>query len=103
MNHVNLIGKMTSEPRYYELPNGRKVAHFTLTTKETILDEDGKPKDKKDWHRISAWGNWVKILEEMGQIGIELAIEGKLKTRFFGKNGTKQSISEVEINDLIIL
>lgn len=103
MNHVNLIGKMTSKPRFYELPTGRKVAQFTISTKETYLDEDGNPKNQRHWHRISAWGRWTKVIEELGDIGMELAVEGKLTTRFYQRDGQRHFISEVEVNDLVIL
>ncbi len=103
MNHVNLIGKLASAPRYYELPSGRKVAQFTLSTQETVLDNEGKAKKTNYWHRVSAWGRWVQVLEELGKKGMDLAIEGKLKTRFYEKSGKKKFISEVEVNDLIIL
>lgn len=103
MNHVNLIGKMTSIPRFYELPSGRKIAQFTMSTKETYLDEAGNTKNKKHQHRMSAWGRWVSVLEELSLVGLEIAVEGKLTTRFYQKGGEKRSISEVEVNDLIIL
>jgi len=103
MNHVNLIGKLTSAPRFYELPSGRKVAQFTMSTKETYFDEEGNSKDKKHWHRMSAWGRWVQVLEELASVGMEIAVEGKLTTRFYLKSGEKRYISEVEVNDLIIL
>ncbi len=103
MNHVNLIGKMTSQPRFYILPNGRKVAQFTMATKDTYLDEEGNPKDKKHWHRIAAWGRWTQVLEELSNVGMEMAIEGKLTTRFYHKGGERHFISEVEVNDLVIL
>lgn len=102
-NHVNLIGRITSAPRYYEHPSGRRVAQFTLSTKESYLDENGNTKVKKHWHRIAAWGRWVKVLEEFGEVDLHVAIEGKLMTRFFYRNGTKQFISEVEVNDLVIM
>lgn len=103
MNHVNLIGKITSQPRFYVLPTGRKVAQFTITTSDTYLDEDGNPKQKSHWHRICAWGRWTKVLEELGDVGLELAVEGKLTTRFYQRNGQRHFISEVEVNDLVIL
>jgi single-strand DNA-binding protein len=103
MNHVNLIGKLTSSPRFYVLPGGRKVAQFTMSTKETYLDKDGNTKNKSHWHRISAWGKWTQVLEELGTVGMEMAIEGKLTTRFYQKSGEKRFISEVEVNDLIIM
>ncbi|MDG1777178.1 MAG: single-stranded DNA-binding protein [Crocinitomicaceae bacterium] len=103
MNHVNLIGKVVSAPRFYESPMGRKVAQFTISTKETYLDEAGNTKQKNHWHRVSAWGRWVQVLEELVSVGLEVAIEGKLTTRCFQRNNTKQFISEVEVNDLVIL
>ena len=103
MNHVNLIGKLTSLPRFYILPSGRKVAQFTMSTKETFLDEDGVSHSKSHWHRISAWGRWTQVLEELGAVGLEMAIEGKLTTRFYQKSGEKRFISEVEVKDLIIM
>ncbi len=103
MNHVNLIGKLTSKPRFYELPNGRKIAQFTMSTKETYLDAEGNTKKKNYWHRMSAWGRWVKVLEELGEDGLPVAVEGKLTTRFYQKGGERRMISEVEVNDLIIM
>ena len=103
MNHVNLIGKMASSPKYYELPNGRKVAQFILSTNEVYLDEKGKTKGKSHQHRLAEWGKWVQVLEQLANVGMDLAVEGKLTSRFYERAGEKHFISEVEINDLIIL
>ncbi len=103
MNHVNLIGKVCSSPKIVELPNGRKIAQFTMSTKEMYLDETGKAKTKSNWHRLTAWGKWVRVIEELGQEGMDLAVEGKLVTRFYQSGGERKFVSEVEINDLIIL
>lgn len=103
MNHVNLIGRITSAPRFYDHPSGRRVAQFTLATKEAYLDENGTTKMKTNWHRISAWGKWVKVLEEFGHVNLQIALEGKLTTRFYFRDGEKQFISEVEVNDLVIM
>jgi single-strand DNA-binding protein len=104
MNHVNLIGKISSEPKVTELENGRKIAQFSMSTQESFLDKEGNVKKRNQWHRISAWGNWVKILEELGEKGLKCAIEGKLVSRFYlSPTGTKKMITEVEVNDLVLL
>ncbi|MES2556064.1 MAG: single-stranded DNA-binding protein [Bacteroidota bacterium] len=104
MNHVNLIGKMTSDPRIAVLPGGKKVAQFSLSTNESYLDEDGNVCVRQNWHRMTAWGRWVSVLEELCTKGVSLAIEGKLVSRFYRlENGKRQMISEIEVNDLIIL
>lgn len=102
MNHVNLIGKIATEPKMFEGENG-KAARFTITTAERILNQAGEAISKQDWHRVYAWGKWARVIEELGEKGLNVAIEGKLKTRFFFQNGKRSSVAEVEINDLIIL
>jgi single-strand DNA-binding protein len=104
MNHVNLIGKISSEPKVLELENGRKIAQFSLSTSEVYLDGEGNTKERKQWHRISAWGRWVSVLEKFGQKGLNLAVEGRLVSRFYkGKSGDRRFVVEVEVNDLILL
>ncbi len=104
MNYVNLIGKMSSMPRFVELENGRQIVNFTLSTKEPFLDEEGNPKMKSHWHRISAWGNHALIMREFAEKGMNLAVEGRLVTRFYhDSTGRKRTISEVEANDLAII
>lgn len=103
MNHVNLIGKIASQPKVYETPNGRRIAQFTMSTNEVYLDDSGNSRKKSNWHRVAAWGKWVTILEELGTVGMELAVEGKLRSRYYEENGKKQFTAEVEVNDLIIL
>jgi single-strand DNA-binding protein len=104
MNHVNLIGKINSNPKIVQLENGRRIAQFSLATQESYLDSEGNVKNRKNWHRISAWGNWVSVLETIGEKGINLAIEGKLVSRFYKSDtGQRTMITEVEINDLVII
>ena len=104
MNHVNLSGKINSDPKIVQLENGRRIAQFSLATQESYLDSDGNVKNRKNWHRICAWGNWVSVLETIGEKGINLAIEGKLVSRFYKSDtGQRKMITEVEINDLVVI
>lgn len=103
MNHVNIIGRVANAPRFYTNKEGRRIARLTLRTTEHYLDEDGNTKQKSHWHRVSAWGRWVKVIEELVGEGSDIAIEGKLLTRFFFQNGQRQYISEIEVNDLVII
>ncbi len=104
MNYVNLIGKISSEPKVFNLENGRKIANFSIKTEETFLDKDGNVQKKSQWHRVYAWGRWVAVLEEFGTKGINLAVEGRLVSRFYkDTKGKNRCVSEVEVNDLILL
>lgn len=103
MNHVNLIGKVCSTPKILETENGRRIARFTMTTEECYLDENGVTKTRSHWHRLMAWGNWVRVCEDCIVDGTELAIQGSLVTRFYSIGNTRRFASEVEVNDMTIL
>lgn len=103
MNYVNLIGKARSAAQFIELDNGKKVAKFTMSTKETYFDEKGKSKSRDTWHTLTAWGNWIKVLEELELKGTNLAVEGKIVSRFYKAGGIPKLISEIEINDLTLI
>lgn len=95
---------MSSSPRIIQTKNGQKKVLFTLTTKETYLDKDGHTKTKNNWHRMSAWGKWIQIINEIGDKGLEVAVEGKLISSFFKTDrGENKFVNEVEVNDFIIL
>ena len=86
------------------LDNGRRIAQFSLSTTESYLDAEGNVKDRKQWHKISAWGVWVSVIEHLGAKGLKVAIEGKLISRFYqSKDGNRKMVTEIEVNDLVIL
>ncbi|MEY3592597.1 MAG: hypothetical protein RLZZ38_1573 [Bacteroidota bacterium] len=103
MNHVNLIGHMTAAARTVQLEDGKCITRFTLATKEQYLDPNGIMRQRSQWHLLSAWGRWSKVLEECGAKGVHLAIEGKLVGRFYRAGGQRRFVTEVEINDLVVL
>jgi single-strand DNA-binding protein len=67
------------------------------------LDAEGNTKSRDNWHILTAWGRWIKVLEEFGSVGTHVAVEGRLVSRFYNSQGQKKYVSEVEINDLILL
>ena len=104
MNHVNIIGKISSEPKVTILPGGRRVVNFSLATKEHYLDKEGNLQVKQDWHRLTAFGRWVNILEELCTKGINVAVEGRLVSRFYKtESGERKILSEIEVNYIINL
>ena len=103
MNHVNMIGKVSSRPDFFE-HNGVKAARFTLCTNETILDANGNPRNITEKHRVMAWGTNLRIVENLCDPGTSIAVEGKLKHRYYSvPGGSRRCVSEVEANELIII
>ncbi len=102
-NSVRLIGHMGAAPEVKNLDNGNKMARFSLATNEVYLDKKGEKQTNTDWHNVVAWEKTAELAEQLLQKGTEVAIEGKLTTRTWEKDGEKKYITEVVVNELLVL
>ncbi|HNQ12930.1 MAG TPA: single-stranded DNA-binding protein [Bacteroidia bacterium] len=103
-NKVQLIGFLGQDPQVKEFDNGKKMVKFTLATNETYKNASGERVTETQWHNLVAWGKTAGIVERFLSKGKEVALEGKLVNRSYeDKNGVKKYISEVQVNDLLLL
>ena len=102
-NRVQLIGHVGQEPEIKNLESGR-VANFTIATNENYTNTKGEKVEQTEWHRVSAWGKTVEIIERLLTKGSHVAIEGKLTHRSYDDiDGNKRYITEVVANELVLL
>ena len=102
-NRVQLIGHVGQEQENKNLESGR-VANFTIATNENYTNAKGEKVEQTEWHRVSAWGKTVVIIEKLLTKGSHVAIEGKLTHRSYDdKDGNKRYITEVVANELVLL
>ncbi len=102
-NRVQLIGHVGQDPEIKQLENGR-VANFTIATNDSYTNAKGEKVEQTEWHRVSAWGKTVDIIEQLLKKGSHVAIEGKLTHRSYDdKDGNKRYITEVVANELVML
>ena len=103
MNFVSLIGKMEKQPVFGEMRGGMCCSRFKLITETTWVDSDGKARKSHQKHDVFAWGKWQQLLVEVGEPNLSMAIEGRLVNRYIRWNGRPIKITEVEVNDLLLL
>lgn len=103
-NKVQLIGNLGNNPEIINLESGKKLAKFSLATNERYTSASGEKIDKVEWHNLVAWGKTCDIIERYLTKGKEVAIEGKLTSRSYEtKEGEKRYVTEVVVNELLIL
>ena len=103
-NKVQLIGNVGNDPEIKNLEGGKKLANLTIATNDSYKNEKGEKVEQTEWHRVIAWGKTAEIIEKYVTKGKEIAIEGKLTHRSYeDKNGEKRYITEVVVNELLIL
>jgi single-strand DNA-binding protein len=103
-NKVQLIGNLGQLPEIRTTENGKKVARFSIATNDTYRNSSGEKITETSWHNVVAWGKLAEIAEKYLTKGKEVAVEGKLVHRnYTDKNGVKRNITEVVLNELLML
>jgi len=103
-NKVQLIGNLGNNPEIITLDSGKKLAKFSLATNESYKNTEGEKITNTEWHNLIAWNKTAEIVEKYLEKGNEIAIEGKLTSRSYeDKDGAKKYITEIVINELLML
>jgi len=103
-NKVQLIGNLGSDPEVKELTDGKTVAKISLATSDTYKKASGEKVTETQWHNIVAWGKTAEIAGKYLKKGNRVAIEGRLVNRSYDdKKGIKRYVTEIVVNDLLML
>lgn len=103
-NKVQLIGRLGAKPEVRTTENGKKLVRFSLATSESYRNANGDKVTDTQWHQVVAWGKIAEIAEKYTDKGSEIMVEGKLLHRSYqDKDGIKKYITEVQINELLLL
>ncbi len=103
-NKVQLIGNLGNAPEVKTTESGKKLARFSVATNESYRNASGEKVTETTWHNLVAWGKVADIAEKYLNKGSEVAIEGKLINRSYtDKDGNKKYITEVQVNELLML
>jgi single-strand DNA-binding protein len=102
-NHVQLIGRLGNDPQVRTFDSGKKMATFSLATNETYLNAKGEKVEDTQWHNIVIWGKKADIAEKYLKKGSEVAVQGKLINRSYESNGEKKYVTEISLNELLMM
>ncbi|HMO33081.1 MAG TPA: single-stranded DNA-binding protein [Lacibacter sp.] len=103
-NKVQLIGNLGMTPEIKTVTGGKKMARFSMATNESYRNAKGEKVQETQWHNVVAWGKVAELAEKYLGKGSEVAIEGKLINRSYtDKDGVKKYITEVQLNELLLL
>src|SRR5450631_4453402 len=103
-NKVQLIGYIADNPEVKLTDNGKNMARLRIGTKENFRDSSGEKITQTQWHTLIAWGKVAEIIQQYLKKGSRVAIDGKLIHRnFTDKEGKKRYVSEVQVNELLML
>lgn len=103
-NQATLVGNLGKDPEVKTLPNGDKVANFTIATSETWKDKQGQKQERTVWHNIVCWRGLAEVVEKYVKKGDRVLVTGRIDNRSYDKqDGTKGYISEIVADNLRML
>lgn len=89
MNVVTLIGNLATEVELREVGPDKKVASFVLAVDRANRDGGA------DFVTVSAWDRQAELCAEYLGKGRRIAIDGRLRSRSWEKEGKRRSAIEV--------
>jgi single-strand DNA-binding protein len=101
-NSVQLIGRLGKDPEVKNFEKSKK-ASFSIATTDSYKNQKGEKVEDTQWHNIVIWGKLAGIAEKYLKKGHEVAVEGKLVHRVYEMNGEKRYVTEINVNDLVML
>ncbi|MDO6736773.1 single-stranded DNA-binding protein [Wenyingzhuangia sp. 2_MG-2023] len=103
-NKVQLIGHLGAAPVVKEFGKDKKLANFSMATKEVYYNKEGERVTDTQWHNVVCWNKNAEIAEKYLDKGSEIAIEGKLTNDSWeDKEGNKRYTTKIVVNELLML
>ncbi|PVX51912.1 single-strand binding protein [Balneicella halophila] len=104
VNKVILVGNVGIDPEVRYLEGGTAVATVRLATSETYKNKNGERITQTEWHNIVLWRGLAEITEKYVKKGMQLYIEGRLRTRSWDdKEGNKRYTTEIVADSMKML
>lgn len=102
-NSVQLIGRLGKDPEVKTFGDKKKAA-FSIATSDAYKNAKGEKVEDTQWHNVVIWGKLADVAEKYLKKGQEVAVEGKLVHRDYEtEKGEKRYITEITVNDLVML
>ena len=97
MNHFVGIGRLTRDPEVRYTQSGKACAKFTLAI-DRRKSSDGN--QQTDFISCVAWEKTAEVISQYVSKGRKIAVEGRIQTRSYEKDGTKRYVTEVVVGSM---
>ena len=100
LNQAQIIGRVGNDVEIRNLPNGGKVANFSVATDEGYRDKQtGQWVDRVEWHRVTTFQpGLVEVLQKHCRKGRLAWVQGKIQSRKWqDANGNERTTTEILI------
>lgn len=102
-NQVQLIGHLGQDPESTTFDGGKVKTNLRLATNHKYRNADGELQDETDWHNVVLWDKPASLADKYLKKGSEVAVQGRLASRSYEKEGQTRYVIEVVANELMFM
>jgi single-strand DNA-binding protein len=104
VNKVILVGNVGADPEVRYIESNTPVCNLRIATSETYKNRNGEKVTSTEWHTVVLWRGLAEIAEKYIKKGMQLYIEGRIRTRSWDdKDGNKRYATEIIADVLQLL
>ena len=98
-NQVQIIGFVGNDPQVKELPNGNKIAMFSVATEKKFKNKNGELITKTTWHQCAAYGKLAEnVVVPYVKKGSHVQVIGELeKQEFTNSKGVEVQTYQINV------
>lgn len=100
LNKTIIIGNLTKDVELKALPNGSKVANFSVATNRVWYNESKEKQEAVEYHNIVAFGKQAETVAQYMKKGSQILVEGRLQTRSWEADGKKNYKTEIVMENM---
>ena len=101
MNKVFLIGRLTRDPELRYTESNVPVATFSIAVNRNYTNQAGER--EADFINIIVWRKQAENVKNYIKKGSQIAIDGRIQTRNYEKDGQKRYVTEVVADNIQFL
>ena len=101
LNHIVLVGRLTSDPEVYETENGKTVVRFVLAVPRSYKNSEGEY--ETDFIYCKLWQGLAKNVSEYCKKGDLIGVKGRVETYNYDTENGRRYITEVVADKVTFL
>lgn len=103
LNRCAIIGNIGKDPEVRSVGDSQ-VAQFSVAVTERWKNKAGEQQESTEWFNIVAWRGLASVAQQYLNKGMQVYVEGKIKTRSWeAEDGSKRYITELIADSIQML
>src|SRR6266851_5245184 len=104
LNAVTLVGHLGRKPELRYTATQAAYALLSVATNERLPDRGDKSRERTEWHRIVTWGRTAAACAQHLEVGRQVLVRGRLRTRSWtDRQGVQRWSTEILADRVIFL